>query len=715
MWLTSILAIAAGVHIAIVNVRRSMRRFRTLVCEAVRCLLIVAAVILFWRPERTTQVEQTEPQQLVVLLDRSKSMATEDVDSAPIRQTRLSVAETVPDDEAWKSLDPRWQVVTQEIFADDPAQSDLGAAITQWGFDESAAACVLVSDGDWNTGRSPLSVVQEKTLQAGPQFTLHTIPIGQDSRLSDLELFGVSCPTIAIEGKPLRLPFAVANWFPDSQAVTVTFRVDGETVQQSDVTIAAGARFDGTVQWLATGEGNHDVSVSISSIAGESDATNNESIHQVDVRPESLRVLIIESKPRWEFRYLRNALIRDPGIEISSLLFHPSLETVGGGGTDYLDEFPSTQAELAKYDVIFLGDVGLDAKQLTDQQCKLLAGVVAEQATGLVLMPGPEMRQATLESTELQSLIPVIYDDAGTHESGADAIGHFALTEPGRSSLLTQLADIPSDNWKLWQSLPGFFWFAATSRAKSGSEVLAVHAESANDYGRLPLLVTRRFGAGKILWMGTDAAWRWRMGVEDKYHYRFWGQVIRWMAYGRNMAVGQSMRLIYQPEQPTVSSSVSLRASVMTSAGEPSSEANVDLMIETTSGESKSIRLSRSEGDWGVFVGETIFDEIGSHKVTLRHPSEDETLETEIQVQGRAVEAIGRPARLDVMADLARLGRGQVFAATNLGSLVNTLNEQIQQNQKTQTTRLWQHPIVLLGMIAGLSLFWTLRKWAGAL
>ena len=27
--------------------------------------------------------------------------------------------------------------------------------------------------------------------------------------------------------------------------------------------------------------------------------------------------------------------------------------------------------------------------------------------------------------------------------------------------------------------------------------------------------------------MGSDSAWRWRRGVEDKFHYRFWSQVVR--------------------------------------------------------------------------------------------------------------------------------------------------------------------------------------------
>ena len=97
----------------------------------------------------------------------------------------------------------------------------------------------------------------------------------------------------------------------------------------------------------------------------------------------------------------------------------------------------------------------------------------------------------------------------------------------------------------------------------------AVHKDASNEYGRLPLLATRTYGAGKVLFMGTDGAWRWRKGVEDKYHYRFWGQVVRWMAYQRNMAKGETMRLYYVPDQPRMNQVLSLHANVMERSGEP--------------------------------------------------------------------------------------------------------------------------------------------------
>ena len=261
-------------------------------------------------------------------------------------------------------------------------------------------------------------------------------------------------------------------------------------------------------------------------------------------------MLVVESYPRWEYRYLRNALSRDPGVELSCLLFHPGLSKVGGGNKDYIKQFPAGLDELSKFDVVFLGDVGVDDGQLTAEQCRLLKGLVEHQASGLVFMPGWQGREFSLLDTELGDLCPVVLDPAQPGGWGSRIANHFELTEIGRRSLLTKLADTQDDNVEVWEGLPGFQWYAPVLRAKAGSDVLCVHKDASNEFGRLPLLVTRTFGAGKVLFMGTDGAWRWRKGVEDKYHYRFWGQVVRWMAYQRNMAKGETMRLYYVPDQP---------------------------------------------------------------------------------------------------------------------------------------------------------------------
>lgn len=141
------------------------------------------------------------------------------------------------------------------------------------------------------------------------------------------------------------------------------------------------------------------------------------------------------------------------------------------------------------------------------------------------------------------------------------------------------LADTESENEEVWRNLPGFNWYAPVERPKAGTTVLAVHAADKNAYGRIPLIVTQSYGNGKVLFMGTDSAWRWRRGVEDKYHYRFWSQVARWMSYQRNMAAGERIRLIPNPERPRLGDTLTVTAMVSDKQGAPLQNGEVFLDI----------------------------------------------------------------------------------------------------------------------------------------
>src|SRR5262249_46505552 len=151
---------------------------------------------------------------------------------------------------------------------------------------------------------------------------------------------------------------------------------------------------------------------------------------------------------------------------------------------------------------------------------------------------------------------------------------------------------------------------------------------------------------------GTDGAWRWRKGVEDRYHYRFWGQVVRWMAYQRNMAKGETMRLYYSPDQPRRNQTLALHASVMDRSGEPLPAGDVPARIVAPSGKVGLVRLASAGDEWGSFAGHYAAEEAGPHELTLTCKQTGATLEAIFFVQGEAAERPGRPARPDVMEEL---------------------------------------------------------------
>jgi hypothetical protein len=292
--------------------------------------------------------------------------------------------------------------------------------------------------------------------------------------------------------------------------------------------------------------------------------------------------------------------------------------------------------------------------------------------------------------------------------------GRLQLTELGQRSLLTRLEDSDDDNLSVWDSLPGFQWYAPIVRAKAGTEILARHGTDQTDFGRVPLIVTKTFGAGKVLLMGTDGAWRWRKGVEDKYHYRFWGQVARWMAYQRNMAQGERMRLFYSPDRPKAGDVISLNANVMSSGGEPLQEANVQVEFVTPGGATDRVRLvPAGEDNWGLFTGRFTADEAGEYKVRLTCVDEGESLETSLVVDGDVREKLGQPARPAVLDEIARITRGKVVEPSKLAEVIAAIQSLPEPSPMEHRLRIWAHWGWMLALVALLTAFWIGRKAAG--
>jgi hypothetical protein len=713
--LSTIVVVATAVFCYIAW-RRSGYRASYGALELTRLAIVSLAAIMFNQPEWIEEYRPEEKPSVAVLWDDSDSMNTRDVlptgstGSTPI--TRHEAIADLTEAAAWAQLRERLNVVTASVAAPEPGRgTDLHDPLAQAPDKfKNLLGIVLISDGDWNEGQPPVQAASQLRLKNVPVFT---VPVGSRTRLPDVELLSLDAPTFGIAGKSVRIPFTVESSLPRDYTTTVVLKTsDGEELTR-EVRVAAMGRTSDWISWKPKATGDFTVTLDVPKHGDETLADNNRLTAPISIREEKLKVLVVESYPRWEYRYLRNALSRDPGVEVACLLFHPGLSKVGGGNKDYIKQFPDGLDELSKFDVVFLGDVGLDGGQLTEEQCRLLKGLVEHQASGLVFMPGWQGRQASLIDTELGDLCPVLLDSAQPGGWGSRTAGHFELTETGRRSLLTKLADTQDDSMEVWEDLPGFQWYAAVTRAKAGSEVLAVHKDIANEHGRLPLLVTRTFGAGKVLFMGTDGAWRWRKGVEDKYHYRFWGQVVRWMAYQRNMAKGETMRLFFTPDQPQMRQTLALHAHVMERSGEPLTKGDVTARIVAPSGKSETVRFVSEGDEWGVFHGQFSAEEPGKHEVTLACKQTNATLETSFFVQGVAAERVGKPARPEVLEEIARVTRGKVLDPTKRAEIVQLLADLPEPPPSIRRLQLWSHPAYAGLLIVLLGAFWVGRKTIG--
>jgi hypothetical protein len=309
--------------------------------------------------------------------------------------------------------------------------------------------------------------------------------------------------------------------------------------------------------------------------------------------------------------------------------------------------------------------------------------------------------------------MPIAYDDTKPNGVGLPTESTLLLTTVGRGHFLTMLANDELRNEEVWKSLPGFYWCSGVLKSRAGSEVLAVHSSLRNTSGRIPLLVTRPFGSGETLFMGTDAAWRWRRGVEDKYHYRFWGQVVRWMSHKRHLAAGKGVRLVYNPENPRVGESIYLNATVFDASGFPLEKGTVYAIIVAPSGQTERLELMPVPGGWGVFKGGFLAREGGRYKITIASDKAARNLETEIMVARIQREKLGQPINAAVLREMADLTTGKTGNFRDMSDIVKQITALPEIKPLELRIKLWANPWWAGLLILLLGIYWTGRKVVG--
>ena len=704
------------------NWQRNGRRGKVALLETLRFVAVAMLTFTLLRPEFVQKIQRTDPPQVAILTDASGSMQTRDVVSTNNIVARGAWIDSQNKRAFWTPLEEAGSKVMVGAFSAPP---DLGAtnALSQAreiGTDLSGAlgsvleqqrnlkAVLLLSDGDWNLGSSPIGISTRYRDQGIPVYSIVT---GQDESIPDLAMEEVAAPAYGLFGEQIAIPYTVQSHLPRDVATEVRLMQGTEQLATKKITLPANSRFRDSIMWYPREVGEFDLRLEFPVEPDEGLRDNNSAAFHIAVRVVKLTVLVVDSQPRWEYRYLRNALARDPSVDLSCLLFHPNIGT--GGGRDYLSAFPGSREMLSRYDVIFLGDVGVGKGQLSAKDAGLIKGLVEQQGSGLVFMPGRRGNHLSLMDSELKELMPVVLDDAKPTGVGLQNESALTLSNRGRGHLLTRFDADEMVNEQIWKMLPGFYWSTAVAKSRPGSEVLAVHSELRNQWGRIPLLVIRSAGRGKVLFMGTDSAWRWRRGVEDKFHYRFWSQVARWMAHKRHLAEKEGIRLSFTPETPKVGDTVFLQATVLDEAGFPLENGKVNGAIVSPTGRGEQLELSEVEGGWGVYSAKFSPQEGGPFEIAIDAPEQDRELKTKLTVSLPKREKLGRPVNRPILGEIATITGGESAGTDNLDEIIKKISTLPEPRPAEIRTRLWSNPWWGGAILLLLVVYWIGRKLAG--
>jgi len=344
---------------------------------------------------------------------------------------------------------------------------------------------------------------------------------------------------------------------------------------------------------------------------------NNRIEREITVRKQKLKVLLVESEPRYEFRYLKSFLERDETIDLHVVLLSADPE-YSEEDRYALPTFPAAKDDLYTYDAVIFGDA--DTSFLSQSQMQSLSEFVTEKGGGILFVAGELFNPLSYRGTPLEVLLPIELSDARNPTAVGTSISAYRpeLTLEGRSSPIFRFGDNEVASSQIWQALPELFWYFEAPRKKPAALVLAEHPAATGSEGKLPLILYQFVGGGKSMFHAIDDTWRWRFRAGDQYFGRFWIQTVRFLA--RTKLVGQRQaevatdRKRYQRGQP-----IQLRVRFPNPALAPSTS-DVQVEVARKGQGARKLKLKLVPGTRNVFEGALPQAALGDYEVRLLPP-----------------------------------------------------------------------------------------------
>lgn len=591
------------------------------------------------------------------------------------------------------------------------------------------AAMVLASDGRL-TSTGQLDELLER--MADRQIPVFPIRLGSTRREVDVEVASVRAQSMVFANDLLLVESTLIGRGLDEPVSCTVQLVDdqsGTVVDEKTVTISPDT--DATTVELSVKpprEGDARFRVRVLPLPEEKILENNTEFIETRVLADRLKVLYVEGYPRFEYRFLKNALLRERSIELSVLLLEAD-ENFVQEGTESIRRFPQTKEELARYHVILFGDVDPNEGWLTTSQMNMLVDFVGDKGGGFGLLAGERSAPHRFLGTPLERLIPVNIDPRTTTTSETTIVTGFQaeLTASGRESRVLRFLPDPVANEQVIHALPDLFWISRSLGPKPGSAVQLVHPDLNSASGPMPLVVFGRFGAGKLFYQATDDTWRWRRHTGELLYDGYWVRVMRELMNPNLASVdrryvirtdrrvypyGESVRAQVEILDPRLVSDDLSQIGIHVSRN----SANSNEPVPESGTVERSVQLERVGNQSELFEG--VFLPQGTGNFVISAP--------ELSAGGKPVTAsfrIENPdlelRRLDadhhmLMRIAAKTG-GKVLEPDALEAGLSEIRDRSVQIPDDITKTLWDTRLVLLIFVLMISMEWGLRKAFGLL
>jgi hypothetical protein len=579
-WIWALIVIGAGGVSAWSYWRLEGRRSARIALAALRATLLLLIALMLAGPRLVKPNETVEKDWVVVLADRSGSMRVADVDAGGnAGGTRITRDRQMRD--ALRDAYPALSKVAAErellflgfdgaaypIKVERDAQglmplnlpeasgtrTSIATALSQAMARTAArpvSGFVLLSDG--RTSEPPDKALLRRLQADG--IPIFALPLGSPSPVGDLAITRVESPSAAFVRDTVPVQVRIerrGTTSPDSTAVVeLVDDTTGRVLESRPLAEGAIDPLDESVVSLTlsgseTDAGARSWTVRLKTAAADLITENNERSIQLDMIDRPIRTVYFDGYPRWEFRYLKNLLIREGSIRSSNLLLAVEKRFLQEGD-ELLRSLPRSSEEWAPFDVVVMGD--LRPELFTSDQLQQLKEHIAIRGAGLLWVAGPGATPGAWFQTPLAELLPFTTAPGQTVGAQTRVWDRPVVVKPTEASERLGLLNLSQPRgWPAQLASADTGWSQLRwaqridpATVKPSAEVLALALPIASDSSgsggpvdvasATPLVLTMRYGAGRVMYVATDETWRWRYARGETLQERFWLPLVRLLA-----------------------------------------------------------------------------------------------------------------------------------------------------------------------------------------
>jgi len=456
-----------------------------------------------------------------------------------------------------------------------------------------------------------------------------------------------------------------------------------------------------------------DLRVRLITDAEDAVPTNNEAAITLGIIDRAIRVLMVEGGPRWEYRYIKNILVREPSMESSIMLLSADRDFAQEGNMA-VTRIPTTRGEFDLYDLFIIGDVA--GGQFSDTQLEELRRAVTERGAGLLLIGGERSMPMQWMGTPIEDVFPMRLTSSIPRQPESVVIEPTPLA---KGLGLLRLGD-GDDHWPPELSRDGPAWSRLQwmqripfEDLKPTAEVLATAMGSTTEPIGAAVL-SMRFGAGHVVYVATDETWRWRNGIGEAYQERFWIQLVRYLSRAGLLSAGRGAQLTVEPTTITVGQAATIRLDVKDELIQRRLPDAVDAVVSRSTQREDTIRLSTDSATKGSLVvglaGVWQPRQAGEHEVTVTDAALGGALTARVRVVEPDDEFAHPETDHTTLESLCTATGGRLLTEADLPTLATVIPDRSTFTERVERVPIWSSPLALILLVVLCGLEWSIRR-----